>query len=84
MLNPKKIFDELPLPAKMKSIETVTFLFTFVKYTCLRKKNSKTMKSIAGSRSPFRAHGEHSAECLPHGQPRRRDLGQVPRMDGPR
>ena len=42
------------------------------------------MKSIAGSRSPFRAHGEHSAECLPHGQPRRRDLGQVPRMDGPR
>ena len=42
------------------------------------------MKSIAGSRSPLRADGEHPTECLPHGQPRRRDLGQVPRLDGPR
>ena len=42
------------------------------------------MKSLAGSRSPLRADGEHPAECLPHGQPRRRDLGQVPRLDGSR
>ena len=76
----QKVYTE-----KQLEMMLMTICWTPKKYLMNYQPKSWTkMKSIAGSRSPFRADGEHSAECLPHGQPRRRDLGKVPRMDGPR